>query len=69
MFYLLRVLCGKNFLYVINGELFWRQEPEVEIYMMMVTASQNSVVLLISLVFSLCLEQPYCTGLAFCVKQ
>jgi hypothetical protein len=68
MFYHLRFLCGKNFPYIICGELFWRREPEVEIYMMMVIASQSSVVLLISLVFSLCLEHLYWTGLTFCVK-
>lgn len=69
MLYRLRFLCGKNFPYVIYEELFWRQEPEVEIYMMMVIASQNSLVLLISLVFCLCLENLYCTRLTFCVKQ
>lgn len=36
MFYRFHFLCGKNFPYVIYGELFWRQEPEVEIYMMMI---------------------------------
>jgi len=41
MFYRLRFLCGKNFPYVIYGELFWKQEHEVEIYMMMVIASQK----------------------------
>ena len=42
--------------YVICGELFWGQELEVEIYMMMVIASQNSLVVLIRLVLCLCLE-------------